>query len=191
MTDLRTALDDIAADVAPLGDVRPRLRSPGRRWAPVAAAAGVVVVGLGAAAVLFVTGDRTAPTAGPAPATAAPTDPWGAVCFGEPDLSTEQHADQAMGQKSGAATTSPRPEDWFDICAAHWPGGTFTMDSVINADGSVPTAPPGLHLVACVLPDGRYGIFRGPTFTCSGLGLPLAVAPDPSVGVIGPDDPTG
>lgn len=192
MIELRTALREIAADAPALDEMRSRLRPTGRRWTPVLAAAGVVAVATATAATLAVTGGARTASTGASPSTAAPTQPWYAVCFGEPDLSTGLRADQGMAQKVGAVNTAPRPEDWLDVCAMHWQGDTFTVDSIGNPDGSVPAAPPGLTLVACVLPDGTYGIFRGPTSTCADLGLPVAIAPDPGVGVLDESaEPTG
>lgn len=192
MTDLQTALSEIASDAPHLGDVRARLAGPRRRrWVPVAAAAGVAAVALATAAALTVFGDGRLTTTGSAvPTTAAPTEPWTAVCFGEADLSTDLRADQVMAQKVGAVNTAPRPEDWFDICASHWLGDRWSMESTVGADGAVQPVPPGLSLVACVLPDGAYGIFRGEARTCGGLGLPLAVAPDAGLGVIESPAPT-
>lgn len=192
MTDLRAALHEIASEAPTLDQVRGRFRPTGRRWAPVLAAASVIVVATATAVTIAVTGGGGTASTGSPPSAAAPTEPWYAVCFGESDLSTALRSDQGMAQKAGAVNTAPRPEDWIDVCASHWLGDTFTVDSVVNPDGSVPAAPPGLHLVACVLPDGTYGIFRGATSTCADLGLAVAVAPDPGVGVLDEsDEPTG
>lgn len=119
-----------------------------------------------------------------APATAAPTDPWNGTCYGVADLSTDLRVGASWGQKPGAVNTAPRPEDYLDICGSHWQTGVWSEEPTLNPDFTAPTAPEGLKLAVCVLPDGSYGIFPGTDATCSTLGLPLAVAPDPTVGVI-------
>lgn len=121
---------------------------------------------------------------------ASPTDPWSAVCFGTADLSTDLRVGASWAQKAGRENTAPRPEDYFDICGTHWQTGTWSMEPSLNPDYSAPPAPAGLELTACILPDGTYGILPGTDATCTALGLPIAIAPDPGLGVIEESAPT-
>lgn len=192
MTDLRTVLRDIADDAPGFEEIRHRLARPRRRHTPVLAAAGVIAVVVITAGTAWLT---RAPAAAPGspgpsvatpsnPSVAAPSNPWVAACFGAADLATDLRADVGMGQKVGAVNTAPRPEDYFDICGTHWQNGNWQTAAAVNPDGSAPPAPEDLQLVTCVLPDGTYGIFPGTDATCAALDLPLAIAPDPSLGVI-------
>lgn len=196
MTDLRTVLHEIAHDAPDAAAIQHRLHRSRRRHTPVLAAAGVIaVLVITAGAALLTRPDQAAPATKPGssvggPGAAAPSNPWSAACFGAADLFTDLRADVGLGQKVNAVNTAPRPEDYFDICASHWQNGMWVTDPAINTDGSVPPAPKDLQLVGCVLPDGTYGIFPGPDTTCGALNLPLAIAPDPAVGVVESPAPT-
>ena len=74
-----------------------------------------------------------------------------------------------------AAGTPDRPGDAssvaLDVCAAYWRSGVFNggvVDSQRPPAGGDDAVP---DLVACVLPDGKVGVFPGDPAICHRLGL--------------------
>ncbi|MBM9466640.1 hypothetical protein [Nakamurella leprariae] len=145
------------------------LPDPGER--PVTPAArrrrGRVIGGLAIGAVLAV-GGGTAVAIG---AFSTATDTATGYCYASADL------DESVTNRMefAAAGTPDRPEDAsavaLDVCAAYWRSGVFA-----GGRGDPDRAPTGgsapvPSLVACVLPDGKAGVFPGDATTCHGLGL--------------------